>query len=115
MNRKQELLEKIARRELALGVVGMGYVGLPLAAAFAGAGFCTVGIDADGDKVATLQAGQSYIADVSEAEVSALVRAGKLRATTDFSVLRDCSAVSICVPTPLSKRNSREALPPSAS
>jgi UDP-N-acetyl-D-glucosamine dehydrogenase len=99
------LLSKINSRQATIAIIGLGYVGLPLVVEFAKAGFCTVGIDVDAAKVAAITTGQSYISDVSAAEISALVKAGKLRATSDYSVLRECDAVSICVPTPLSKTN----------
>ncbi len=103
MSYKQLLLDKIARREAQVAVIGLGYVGLPLAVSFAEAGFRVAGIDVDGRKVEAVNGGQSYIGDVTAEAVAAAVSAGRLQATTDLSVLRDCDAVSICVPTPLSK------------
>lgn len=100
---REQLLGKISSRQAQVAVIGLGYVGLPLAMEFAKAGFRTVGIDLDKRKVDALNAGQSYIGDVATAELGAMVAAGRLRATSDFEVLRDCDAVSICVPTPLSK------------
>jgi UDP-N-acetyl-D-glucosamine dehydrogenase len=100
---REQLLEKISSRQAQVAVIGLGYVGLPLATEFAKAGFRTVGIDLDKRKVDALNAGQSYIGDVPTAELGAMVAAGRLRATSGFEVLRDCDAVSICVPTPLSK------------
>ncbi len=100
---KNELLAKIQRRAVRLGVVGLGYVGLPLAVEFAQAGLEVVGIDLDANKVNAITRGESYIPDVTTAAVAALVQAGRLSATTDFAVLRTCDAVSICVPTPLNK------------
>jgi UDP-N-acetyl-D-glucosamine dehydrogenase len=97
------LLEKIKTRDARVAVIGLGYVGLPLAVGFAQAGFRSVGVDVDSRKVDAIHAGRSYIQDVSGAEVAALVNAGRLEATTDYSVLRECDAASICVPTPLSK------------
>jgi UDP-N-acetyl-D-glucosamine dehydrogenase len=85
-------------------VIGLGYVGLPLAVEFAHAGFRVTGIDIDEGRVRQLQRGSSYIPDVPTADVKALVRAGNLTATTDFSVLRRMDTVNICVPTPLSKQ-----------
>lgn len=102
-NEKQVLLDKIARREARVAVIGQGYVGLPLAMGFAQAGFETVGIDVDERKVAALNAGQSYIGDVPAAEVAQARSAGKFRATSNYAALAECDAVSICVPTPLSK------------
>jgi UDP-N-acetyl-D-glucosamine dehydrogenase len=84
-------------------VVGLGYVGLPLAVELAGAGFQTTGIDLDPRKVSAIEAGSSYIPDVPSARVAALREGGSLRATTDFSVVRDLDTVNICVPTPLRK------------
>ena len=98
-----KLLERINGREARAGVVGLGYVGLPLAVELARAGFHVTGIDLDSRKVASLLAGQSYIADVPSDEVAALVDAGRLTATTDFAVVAGLDAISICVPTPLRK------------
>jgi len=100
---KSELLEKIRTRQARLGIVGLGYVGLPLAVEFARSGLQVVGIDVDARKAAAIARGESYIPDVPSAVVAALVQAGRLNATTDYSALLDCDAVSICVPTPLNK------------
>ncbi len=100
---KLTLLEKINTRQARIGVIGLGYVGLPLAVEFAKAGFTTVGIDLDRRKVEAIRLGQSYIQDVAGSEVAALVGTRRLSASSDFGVLAECDAVSICVPTPLSK------------
>ena len=84
-------------------MLGLGYVGLPLAVVFAEAGFNVIGIDPDGRKVDTVCRGESHIQDVPGEQVARLVASGKLDATTNFSVLRSADAVSICVPTPLRK------------
>ena len=97
------LEERFARRTTPVAVIGQGYVGLPLAVEFARAGFPVYGIDVDEKRIARLAKGQSYIQDVPTADLAPLVRQGRLKPTTDFSVLRRCGAVSICVPTPLSK------------
>jgi UDP-N-acetyl-D-glucosamine dehydrogenase len=97
------LKEKIDSRKAKVGVIGLGYVGLPLAVEFTKAGFDVTGFDVDESKVAELNAGRSYILDVKSEEVAAGVKAGKLRATTDMSKLADMDAVDICVPTPLRK------------
>ena len=97
------LLEKIHGRQARAGVVGLGYVGLPLAVEFARAGLTTVGIDLDSRKVDAINAGQSYIPDVPTADVTALREAGRLSATTDFSIVSELDTVNICVPTPLRK------------
>jgi UDP-N-acetyl-D-glucosamine dehydrogenase len=97
------LLAKIQARTARAGVIGLGYVGLPLAVEFARAGLPTTGIDLDGRKVDEIMAGHSYIPDVPTADVAALRRAGTLTATTDFSVIRELDTVNICVPTPLRK------------
>jgi UDP-N-acetyl-D-glucosamine dehydrogenase len=86
-----------------VGVIGLGYVGLPLLVEFARAGFDATGIDLDGRKIEAINRGESYIADVPGDEVAAKVRSGRLRATTDFGVLRELDTVNICVPTPLRK------------
>ena len=97
------LLEKILAREACVGVIGLGYVGLPLAVAFAKAGLPTVGLDVDDRKVARIRRGESYQADVPDADVHAAVQAERLRATTDFAALDAADSMHICVPTPLSK------------
>lgn len=102
-NVREALLNKLHRREARVAVLGLGYVGLPLATVFADAGFTVLGIDPDQSKVDAISRGESYIQDVSTVQVSRLVEAGKLSATTDFSVLAHADAVSICVPTPLRK------------
>ncbi len=103
MSHLQELLAKIKGRRAQIGVVGLGYVGLPLATEFAEAGFCVLGVDVDADKVAQINAGRSYIADVPDARLEALASAGRLRATGCYEDLRTLDAISICVPTPLRK------------
>jgi UDP-N-acetyl-D-glucosamine dehydrogenase len=103
MNTAVELLSKIERREARAGVVGLGYVGLPLAVEFAHAGLTTVGVDVDRRKVDEINAGRSYIPDVPTGTVAALHESFKLQATTDFSVILDLDTVNICVPTPLRK------------
>jgi UDP-N-acetyl-D-glucosamine dehydrogenase len=97
------LLSRIQSRTAKAGVVGLGYVGLPLAAELARAGFFTTGIDLDGTKVAVVNRGVSYIPDLPTSDLSALVADGRLRATTDFSAVSDLDTVNICVPTPLRK------------
>src|SRR5687767_2420323 len=97
------LLEKIESRHARTGVVGLGYVGLPLAVELAKAGFHTTGIDLDQRKIDAIMAGRSYIPDVPTAEVQALRTSGKLDATTDFSVVNELDTINICVPTPLRK------------
>jgi len=103
MNTKEVLLTKLEEKKARMAVLGLGYVGLPLAVVFAEAGFEVIGIDPDMSKVDTLNDGVSYIPDVSSEDVDKLVKSGLLKATTDFSVLKDVEAVSICVPTPLRK------------
>jgi UDP-N-acetyl-D-glucosamine dehydrogenase len=98
-----ELVRRLERRTAHLSVIGLGYVGLPLAVELGKAGFRVTGIDLDANKIAQLQQGRSYVQDVPAADVRALVKAGTLQATTEFSALRRADAVNICVPTPLSK------------
>jgi len=100
---KTRLIQKFEDRSARVGIVGIGYVGLPLAVVFAEAGFKVIGVDPAEEKVAAINRGESYILDVDLARVRALVDAGKLSASTDYSVLQDVDAVSICVPTPLRK------------
>jgi UDP-N-acetyl-D-glucosamine dehydrogenase len=97
------LAEKIRSRTARVGVVGLGYVGLPLAVEYAEAGYHVTGIDLSEGKVARINAGDSYIGDVPSSAVEPLVGSGKLLATTDFSVIRDLDTINICVPTPLRK------------
>lgn len=98
---KEELLKKIANRELTVGVVGLGYVGLPLAVEKAKAGFKTIGFDVQQEKVDLVNEGHNYIGDVVDSDLSRLVNEGMLRATTDFSFVKDVDFIAICVPTPL--------------
>ena len=97
------LLEIIHNRKAVVGVVGLGYVGLPLAAAFGDAGFHVIGLEIDVNKVKSLNEGVSYIPDVPSADIARLVASGNFRATTDFGDLAKCDAISVCVPTPLRK------------
>jgi UDP-N-acetyl-D-glucosamine dehydrogenase len=98
-----QLSEKLSSRKAKLGVIGLGYVGLPLSVEMAGAGFSVVGIDADPRKIAEIEGGRSYIPDVPTDVLAKHVSEGRLTATSDPSVLASVDAVSICVPTPLSK------------
>jgi UDP-N-acetyl-D-glucosamine dehydrogenase len=97
------LLKKIESRSARTGVVGLGYVGLPLAVELARSGFHATGIDLDDRKVSAIGQGRSYIPDVATADVMAFKEAGKLDATTDFSVVKQLDTINICVPTPLRK------------
>jgi UDP-N-acetyl-D-glucosamine dehydrogenase len=101
MTFQETLLAKIAQRQATVGIVGLGYVGLPLALAFAEEGFNVIGLDVSAEKVADLNRGVSYIGDISSAELKPLVESGKFRATTNYEDLRAADTVSICVPTPL--------------
>jgi UDP-N-acetyl-D-glucosamine dehydrogenase len=98
---RQILIEKLNSRSAKVAVVGMGYVGLPLAVVFAKAGFEVVGIDVDSRKVEAIHRRESYILDVPSDQVADLVDKGRLKATTDYAAAREADAVSICVPTPL--------------
>ncbi len=103
MSIKETLIEKFQTRSARVAILGLGYVGLPLAVVFAEAGFSVTGIDTDHRKVEAIQRGESYIPDVASDTVRILVHSGRLQATSDFSVLREMDGVSICVPTPLRK------------
>ncbi len=98
---KQNLLQKIQDKSIVAGVVGLGYVGLPLAVEKAKAGFRTIGFDVQKDKVDMVNAGHNYIGDVVDSDLAALVADGRLSATTDFSFIEGVDFVAICVPTPL--------------
>ena len=100
----KSLEKRLEDRTARLAVIGLGYVGLPLAVELAQAGFEVVGIDIDEKRVRQLNQGRSYIQDVPTADVSALVRQKRFTATTEFSALKRCDTVNICVPTPLSKQ-----------
>ncbi len=97
------LQAKIEAREARIGILGLGYVGLPLALEFARAGFHVIGFDVSERKVAQVNAGASYVGDVPTAELAEQVRSGRIVATTDFERIAETDCVSICVPTPLSK------------
>jgi UDP-N-acetyl-D-glucosamine dehydrogenase len=96
-------MRKITERSAHVSVVGLGYVGLPLAIEFARAGYRVTGLDTDSDKVAGINAGRSHVQDVSSAALQQVVEGGQFRATDDFAVLGEVDTISICVPTPLSK------------
>src|SRR5689334_19393220 len=90
-------------RDARIGVIGLGYVGLPLVGAIAESGFTVVGFDVDSEKVATLNAGRSYIRHIADASIAALVKDRRFSAVTDFAQLASVDAVLICVPTPLTR------------
>jgi len=99
----ENLLKRIEQKDITVGIVGLGYVGLPLAVEFGKAGIRTIGIDVNQARVDQLNAGDNYIQDVNDAELKALVDAGTFTATTDFSSIKHIDAICIAVPTPLSK------------
>ncbi len=101
MSIKQELIEKIQNKTLKMGVCGLGYVGLPLAVDKAKHGFKTIGFDVQQAKVDMVNAGQNYIGDVVDSDLKEIVQSGMLKATTDFSFMKDMDFIAICVPTPL--------------
>ncbi len=103
MSRLEELRQRIDAREARIGVIGLGYVGLPLAVEFARAGFPVTGFDVDEAKVDSLRKGVSYIEDVSAQALAAARAAGGLEATADFAKLSACDVLNVCVPTPLTK------------
>ncbi len=100
---KAELLKKINEKKIRVGVVGLGYVGLPLAVEKAKAGFHTIGFDVQKEKVDLVNAGHNYIGDVIDDDLKELVDAGMLSATEDFSFIKDVDFIAICVPTPLDR------------
>ncbi|MBL8050254.1 MAG: nucleotide sugar dehydrogenase [Anaerolineales bacterium] len=101
MTIKESLIKKLSNKDAKMAILGLGYVGLPLAVVFAEAGFNVTGVDPDGRKIEAILKGESYIPDVKSESLAKLVKAGKISATTDFSILKEMDAVSICVPTPL--------------
>jgi UDP-N-acetyl-D-glucosamine dehydrogenase len=100
---KTALLKKIEAREAQIAIIGIGYVGLPLAVEFAKEGYRVFGVDVSAEKVRLINEGVSYIPDITKEDVAALVKRGTLSATTDFGILSQVDAISICVPTPLRK------------
>ena len=100
---KTQILQKLHGKTARIGVVGLGYVGLPLAVEFAHAGFHVTGLDIDERKISKINAGESYIQDIPTSVLKPLVDAGMLDATSDFSVVQNLDTINICVPTPLSK------------
>ncbi len=98
-----DLLARLKRKDFTAAVIGLGYVGLPLAVEYADAGIRVIGIDSDGAKIRAIRSGKSYIDDVSSDTVKAAVDAGLLRVTSDYSALAEADTVNICVPTPLRK------------
>ncbi|MEM9588779.1 MAG: 3-hydroxyacyl-CoA dehydrogenase NAD-binding domain-containing protein, partial [Planctomycetota bacterium] len=96
-----DLLNRIQERRATVAVIGLGYVGLPLAIAYGRDGFQVIGVDVDPAKTHAINAGQSYIRHIDSQSISALTQSGRLEATTDFARLRDADAILICVPTPL--------------
>src|SRR6516162_9637370 len=97
------LAERIKNKTARVGIVGLGYVGLPLAVEFARAGFHVTGIDLHEGKVASINRGESYIQDIPADELRPLVESGHLKATTDFGAVSELDTINICVPTPLRK------------
>ena len=103
MTRLEDLKGKIDAREARIGVIGLGYVGLPLALEFAKAGFRVTGFDLDAEKVRVLKSGGSYIEDVPAAELAEVVQAGRFSASTEFAAIGQMDVINVCVPTPLTK------------
>jgi UDP-N-acetyl-D-glucosamine dehydrogenase len=103
MTQLQELSAKIESRDICVGVIGLGYVGLPLAVGFSKAGVNVIGFDLDGQKVRSIMDGVSHIEDVPSADLAAARATGRVSATTDFSELAKCDIINVCVPTPLTK------------
>ncbi len=103
MTIQEQLLNRLKNREARVGIVGLGYVGLPLAVEFAEAGFSVIGLDVMKEKVDMLNKGESYIMDIPSERLKPLVQNGKFCATTEYADLRQADTVSICVPTPLTK------------
>ena len=97
------LKRSFAERNATVGVIGLGYVGLPLVKAFNASGFRVIGFDVDRDKVAQLQSGETYIRTVPSEAIRAMVDSGRFRATVDFADIETLDAILICVPTPLNK------------
>src|SRR5690606_20341976 len=100
---KDNLLNKINNKSAVIGIIGMGYVGLPLAIEFANKGFVTIGFDIDERKIPILNSGKSYIKHIKEDRIKKAVDEGKFKATSEFNELTGVDAIIICVPTPLNE------------
>ena len=100
---KDELINKTTHKKAQVGVIGLGYVGLPLLVEFASKGFRAIGFEVDENKAKQINTGDSYIGDVPSTRLNEMVKSDRLRATTDFNHLSDCDVIIICVPTPLRK------------
>src|SRR6266850_728194 len=100
---RDQIINLITEKRARVGVIGLGYVGLPLVVEFAHQGFGATGFEVDENKVAAINRGESYIGDIASATVKELVDSKLLHATLDFDQLKDCDAIIICVPTPLRK------------
>jgi UDP-N-acetyl-D-glucosamine dehydrogenase len=105
---KQDLLKKIENKSFVVGVIGLGYVGLPLNLCFAEKGFRSIGFDVDKSKVDSLNAGKSYIKHIPSERIQQAQQSGKFSATTDYSKIKECDAILIAVPTPLNKNREPE-------
>lgn len=103
MDYERSLLQKIEDKSLKIGVVGLGYVGLPFALEFASVGYDVTGIDVNESKVESLTSGKSYVEDVPDSKLQEMLENGRFQASTDYNSLADVDAISICVPTPLTK------------
>jgi UDP-N-acetyl-D-glucosamine dehydrogenase len=108
MNIKKTLIEKIFSKQAVVGIIGLGYVGLPLALLFCEKGFNVVGFDVDEKKVSVLNSGKSYIKHIAGERIKKNIESKKFFASTDFSLLTTCDAILICVPTPLTAQNEPE-------
>ncbi|MGZ3525915.1 MAG: nucleotide sugar dehydrogenase, partial [Thermodesulfobacteriota bacterium] len=104
MNKAEQSIEKILTKEALIGIVGMGYVGLPLVLRFCEEDFRVLGFDVDSRKVATLKRGKSYLKSISSSRISQFIRSGRFDATDDFSRLGELDCILICVPTPLTEK-----------
>src|SRR5436309_2819091 len=102
----EQAIERFSNRSAVVGVLGLGYAGLPLACSFAEAGFTTLGFDVDASKIQKLERGQSYIGHISTERINKLVSSRKLRPQAAFDGLVECDASIICVPTPLDNNRS---------
>ena len=103
MSNFDSIMKKISDKTVVVGIIGLGYVGLPLAVSFARKGVTVLGFEKSDKKAAAVNAGKNYIADIQDDELKSVVAAGKISATTDFSRIAECEAAIICVPTPLDK------------
>ena len=110
MSQKDQLLARFQKHDATVGIIGLGYVGLPLGLAFAERGFRAIGFDVDPAKIAALTGGRCYIHHIEAERIQAVVAAKRFAATANFERLAECDAIMICVPTPLTETRDHDLI-----